>query len=294
MVRIMNNNTLMVSFSGGRTSGYMARWLQLNKADEYNLVFVFMNTGQEHEETLKFIDRCDKEWGLNLVWLESVFDSKKGVGTTYKVVSYETACRDGSLFMGMCRKYGVPNKSYPHCNRELKIQPFEKYRRDNFSDSKRAIGIRIDEIDRMTGADGVVYPLISWSPTTKGQVLRWWDRQSFNLMIPEHYGNCKTCWKKSDRKLFTCYNSNPEWFDVFSEIENDDGVKNANQDNNSGVFFRQNRSVSDVAAEAKRNLVEYNDPYFNHISNKSNGCGESCDLWSDGQLDMIGYDCVIA
>lgn len=55
--------TLMVSFSGGRTSAYMARDLQLNYSDKYNLVFVFMNTGQEHEETLKFVNECDVRWG---------------------------------------------------------------------------------------------------------------------------------------------------------------------------------------------------------------------------------------
>ena len=38
-----NKETMFVSFSGGRTSGYMCRWLLDNKADEYDFIFVFAN-----------------------------------------------------------------------------------------------------------------------------------------------------------------------------------------------------------------------------------------------------------
>ena len=61
--------TLFVSFSGGRTSAYMCWWLLKNKSDEYDFIFVFANTGQEHEKTLEFVNECDKRFGLNLVWL---------------------------------------------------------------------------------------------------------------------------------------------------------------------------------------------------------------------------------
>ena len=39
---------LVVSFSGGRTSGYMCKWLIDNTSHIFNLHFVFANTGQEH------------------------------------------------------------------------------------------------------------------------------------------------------------------------------------------------------------------------------------------------------
>lgn len=287
--------TLMVSFSGGRTSAYMARHLQLNYSDKYNLVFVFMNTGQEHEETLRFVNECDTRWNLGVVWLEAVFTAEKGKGTSYRVVTFETAHRGPDLFMSMCRKYGVPNAGFKHCNRELKLQPFEKYRADFHPGSARAIGIRVDEIDRMAAnADKaqIVYPLVSWFPATKPQILRWWDEQDFNLMIPEHHGNCVTCWKKSDRKLFTNWRTNPEWFECFDSIETDELVKEANAEKNSGVFFRNHRSTADIIATASESYDSFSDPYFKHIEDKANGCSDHCEVWSDGQLDMLGYDSI--
>ena len=50
---------LLVSFSGGETSAFMAQWLN-NHYEEYgykNIVFVFANTGLENEQTLEFVER---------------------------------------------------------------------------------------------------------------------------------------------------------------------------------------------------------------------------------------------
>ena len=52
---------LLVSFSGGETSAFMAQWLWKHKQDEYEMLFVFANTGQEKEETLQFVDKCENE-----------------------------------------------------------------------------------------------------------------------------------------------------------------------------------------------------------------------------------------
>lgn len=152
----------------------MARWLQLNKSNEYNLKFVFMNTGAEDERTLDFANHCDKAWGLNLAWLEAEIYMEKGAGTTYKVVSFETACRNNEPFLKMVEAFGIPNQSYPHCNRELKLAPFNKWLNDYAPKAYRAIGIRIDEIDRMASNMDemkIIYPLIKWNPTTKAEVL---------------------------------------------------------------------------------------------------------------------------
>lgn len=111
---------LLVSFSGGKTSAYMARRLQLELAGHFILIFVFANTGQEREETLVFVDQCDREYGFGVVWVEAVIDPQPGNGTRHKVVNFHTAARDGEPFEEMIKKYGIPNKSYPHCTRELK------------------------------------------------------------------------------------------------------------------------------------------------------------------------------
>ena len=184
--------TMVVSFSGGRTSAYMSKWLIDNKSDEYDFVFVFMNTGQEHENTLEFVNKCDVEFGLNLIWIEGVVHEGRK-GGTHKVVSYESASRKGEPFEEMIKKYGIPNRSYPHCNRELKLNPFNSLMRElGLTKSNRAIGIRVDEIDRMSihaEKNNIIYPLIKFNPTTKSEVILWWKEQSFGLELEEHYGN---------------------------------------------------------------------------------------------------------
>ena len=59
-----SKDVMFVSFSGGRTSGYMCQWLLENKSDQYDFIFVFANTGLEHEKTLEFVDKCDKHMEL--------------------------------------------------------------------------------------------------------------------------------------------------------------------------------------------------------------------------------------
>ena len=59
---------LLISFSGGETSAYLAKWMLDNKSSEYDIVFVFANTGDEEEETLKFIDLCSRKWNIDIVW----------------------------------------------------------------------------------------------------------------------------------------------------------------------------------------------------------------------------------
>ena len=55
--------TTFVQISGGRTSGMMAHQLK----DIPDTVFMFQNTGREKPETYEFLNRMDKEWGLELV-----------------------------------------------------------------------------------------------------------------------------------------------------------------------------------------------------------------------------------
>ena len=87
---------ILITFSGGRTSAFMCKLiLESAKYDDCEKLIVYANTGKEHEETLKFIDRCDKEWNLGVVWLEADVQKEKGKGTKYKVVDFESASRNG-------------------------------------------------------------------------------------------------------------------------------------------------------------------------------------------------------
>lgn len=281
--------TLSISFSGGRTSAYMAKWLLDNKSNEYDLNFVFANTGAEHEKTLEFIDRCDNEWGLNLTWLETVVNPEKGKGSTYKIVDYQSASRKGEPFEAVCAVYGLSNPDFQPCNREMKTVPMDKYRRDYFGrDCQLAIGIRVDEIDRMNPRakdQGIVYPLVSWHPTTKAEVRHWWADQPFDLEIPEHMGNCVTCWKKSNRKLYTIAKHEPHRFAFFKRMEDEYGLAGAQSNNEKPRrWFRGYQSVNDIIARSKEPFVEFRDHVpelqFKLDLDESNGCEESCDAFS--------------
>ena len=45
---------LLLSFSGGRTSGYMTKQVLDNYSDKYNISVVFANTGLEQKKTLEY------------------------------------------------------------------------------------------------------------------------------------------------------------------------------------------------------------------------------------------------
>jgi hypothetical protein len=56
----------LISFSGGRTSGYML-WQILDAhggtlPDDVHVCFA--NTGKEREETLRFVHECETRWGV--------------------------------------------------------------------------------------------------------------------------------------------------------------------------------------------------------------------------------------
>lgn len=114
---------LIVSFSGGETSAYMSQWLWQHKSQEYEMQFVFANTGEEREETLEFIQQCSDYFGFPVTWIECEPESK----TKYTIVDFFSASRRGEPFEKVIRKYGIPNIALPHCSRELKEVPITAF-----------------------------------------------------------------------------------------------------------------------------------------------------------------------
>ena len=124
---------LLISFSGGRTSAFMCKLiLEHPKYKDVEKLFVFANTGKERNETLRFVDKCDQKFGLNLVWVEADVNHKKGRGTDYKIVNFKTSSRKGEPFKEVIKAYGLPSKYYRHCTRELKEIPIHKYTQSIF------------------------------------------------------------------------------------------------------------------------------------------------------------------
>jgi len=65
---------LCVSYSGGETSGCMTTNILKRYSEQYDILITFANTGEENEETLIFVNKCDKYW-------------KKHKQTLYKALS---------------------------------------------------------------------------------------------------------------------------------------------------------------------------------------------------------------
>ena len=87
--------TINASFSGGETSAFMVRMLKEKYRDKYNISVVFANTGEENEETLEFIKKCDDEFGFNTVWIESISHHEKGKGQLLRTCQHSHFANGG-------------------------------------------------------------------------------------------------------------------------------------------------------------------------------------------------------
>lgn len=284
---------LLVSFSGGETSAFMAQWLWKHKRDEYEMMFVFANTGIENEETLMFVQACEDHFGFPIVWVEALVYHGVRLGTSFKRVNFESASRDGEPFEQMIKKYGIPNRNAPHCTRELKQNPINAYAKAVWgNDFYLAIGIRADEIDRMNPKKEerkIIYPLIQkeFIPMTKPKINFFWKMQPFRLNLKGYQGNCKTCWKKSDQKLYQIAKENEREFLFFQKMELRYGkyipetrLKKMEERGEAVKlpinFFRGNRSVEDIINQSKNftgTVIDDSNLYDLH--------NESCEVFTE-------------
>jgi hypothetical protein len=274
-----------IAFSGGETSAYMTQRLIKDFEKEYNFVVTFANTGQESEKTLEFVDKFSKHFNIDVNWVEAE-PQERGVGTKHKLVNYETASRDGKPFEKVIQKYGIPYTSFKHCSRELKTRPSHSFVKEYFKTTEYItfIGIRADEIDRMTDNPKIKYPLVDWG-ITKPYINTFWNSQPFRLNLKGYEGNCKTCWKKSKRKLMTIALERPEWFDFFKDMEEKYGnyrppTYKEDRYQLPARFFRGRMSCEDLIAEANNTKFKLalDDKFeFTEIDLEGDCGSESCE-----------------
>ena len=165
----------------------------------------------------------------------------------------------------------------------------------NSKDYLTAIGIRCDEIDRVSKhrkKNNLYYPLVTDQPMNKPKINFWWSQQNFRLNLKGYQGNCKACWKKSFNKLMTIAVEKPEYFDFTKkmEIEFENYVPESKSKSMEKPvrFFRENKSVKEIFDSSKKpfkkskndaDVYNYQTSLFNYDLDSSNGCDESCEIF---------------
>lgn len=230
-------SAILISVSGGRTSHFMAWWMLNNReevakqigvsVEDLKYIFVFANTGMEHDDTLRFMHETAINFGFECIWVEGEPVHGKAISTQHRITTYENAYRfhqykeDGHPFHEHVKKYGVPNASYVNCTREMKKNAINSYMKSIGHDEKRtfytAIGIRKDEESRCASNPedrNLIYPLVDWFPVDEKHVLDFWAQYEWDLAIPRWLGNCVSCYEKCDSNLERAYQDYPEAFEA--------------------------------------------------------------------------------
>lgn len=297
---------LLISFSGGRTSAYMTWWIMnvWEHRDEYDIKIVFANTGLEDPETLVFIHKCAIKWGIEIVWVEARHKdehgqpfSLKGWAVGHQVVDYFTAARatkliDGSWswtpFEEMISVLGIPSQKAPFCSPQLKREAISSYLKSiGWDDYYKAIGIRIDESSRLNEnweKEKIKYILVDPHPTRKIDIVSWWKKQDFDLMVDNDLGNCNCCWKKKFDILFRIAKKKPQIFEWWQYITDKYGQfmprEVQGDHDNSFNFYRGGLSPSDIINMALKNeLYTIEQATLFAELDKESGCGESCEAF---------------
>ncbi len=240
----------VISFSGGRTSGYMLwRILQAHGGTlPADVRVVFANTGKERNETLDFVERCACAWGVPMTWLEYVrtdqplLDPSRMTGGFpaigchgFRVVDYAAASRGGEPFdavLAVLADYrreakglgaALPSRGGGRsCTGELKTRTMYRWLLSLGIEPREcldAIGIRHDEPKRVkkilqqTASQWEVgEPVLPLNDAriTVADVMAFWGAHPFDLQLEQDEGNCDLCFLKSKNKLLRLMRARPE------------------------------------------------------------------------------------
>ena len=242
----------LISFSGGRTSGYMLRHI-LDAHDGTlpdDVVVTFANTGKEREETLRFVHDCATNWNVKVRWLEY------RVGETrFEEVGYNSAARNGEPFNALiAKKQYLPDRMTRFCTQELKIRVMRDFCKQvmGWKNWTNVIGLRFDEGHRVLKAldrnERGKDPWRNIMPMSKAKVTvrdvrAFWDAQPFDLQLKSYEGNCDLCFLKGKVKLQALVRENPEMADWWIQAE-----KSAAR----GGQFRQDFTYEELADRVDR------------------------------------------
>jgi len=238
----------VISFSGGRSSGFMLR----NIIDAHggtlpdDIKVIFANTGLEHHETYEFIHRIEENW-CDVTWLE--YTTKKNeisIGEpdknqAWEKVTYQNASRNGEPFTRLISlnktKTGhpfMPNPVMRLCTSYLKIRTQIKYIKSlGWVEWDKAVGLRADEQRRVSNIkkqiknENVLTPMAEAGHGIN-DVKLFWQNHPFDLKLPLNsniFGNCVGCYLKGYGKLEAIAREEPDALDWWIETERMTGIK---------------------------------------------------------------------
>lgn len=269
----------LISFSGGRTSGYMLHQIVQAHGGTLpdNVHVAFANTGKEREEALRFVHECGSRWGAKVHWLEWRRD-KPG----FEEVGFNSASRDGEPFKALIDwKQRLPNSFERWCTEFLKVKTLFAFARSvGLVDGGYAevIGLRNDEGRRILKSldnanfmkkKGVQVPRVpprkvafplAKAKAVKMDVMQFWLGvsgrfpsddlpQGFDLGLADHEGNCDFCFLKGKGIRTRLLRDRPgiaDWWDD-REVEQEG-------------WFDKRYLVSELVAQVRDNPSFFDEP----------------------------------
>ena len=235
----------VISFSWGRTSGYMLwRILQAHGGELPSDVRVmFANTGKEMQETLDFVQECSDRWGVPITWVEY------RTGKQAVIVDYASASRRGEPFEAVITDRNfLPNPVARFCTVELKILTMVRVVSapggwDYFTN---VVGLRADEPRRIAKINSSarkefdrIAPLAT-AGVNVAEVGAFWAAHPFDLRLPNMngktmHGNCDLCFLKGAGQVLSLIREQPAratwWIQQESRIHSIGQIKG-----DAGVF----------------------------------------------------------
>lgn len=189
----------VISFSGGRTSGYMLRRI-LDEGLQPDVHVVFADTGKERAETLAFVRECGQRWDVEVHWVER--PHPEGVSPFEDLIT---------------ERASVPGWKKRFCTVELKIEPMRQWMKARgYRRWTNVVGIRADEPSRVANLRGKRekewdYDLpLAAEGVSERDVMAFWAAQPFDLQLRSYEGNCDCCFLKSKAKVVRIMRDRPD------------------------------------------------------------------------------------
>jgi 3'-phosphoadenosine 5'-phosphosulfate sulfotransferase (PAPS reductase)/FAD synthetase len=258
----------LISFSGGRTSGYMLWHILDAHGGELpaDVHVCFANTGKEREETLRFVHECATRWGVRVRWLEWRDRRKRTpVEDRFAEVGFNSAARNGEpLSAIIASKKTTPNAVRRFCTEHAKLQVLADFMEaQGYASWANIVGLRADEVRRVAKRHAAnetaetvwqsLMPLFR-AGVRSSDVWRFWLGensdpkalthplpQAFDLGLYPFEGNCDACFLKARAVLLHLEREKPGTLDWWSDEEQSVG----------GTFVKE-YSYAQLQAEVER------------------------------------------